>query len=143
MKVAPLGYEKRRTLALPTGQRIMFVLPKASEFGGLERHLLDLLRRLPERLLPPTVVCFAQDIITARMDHEQQRQVVVKCMKEPQSLGDWVRIMRKENPDTIVFPYSWIEAFPWQAPVAAVLAGIRRRISIQHLIPPPLPAPVQ
>jgi glycosyltransferase involved in cell wall biosynthesis len=64
-------------------------------------------------------------------------------MKEPQSFWDWLRIMRKDHPDTIVFPYSWIEAFPWQAPVAAALAGIRRRISIQHLIPPPLPRPAQ
>jgi glycosyltransferase involved in cell wall biosynthesis len=64
-------------------------------------------------------------------------------MKEPHSLWDWLRILRKDIPDIIVFPYSWIQAFPWQAPVAAALAGIRRRISIQHLIPPPLPHPVQ
>lgn len=143
MKTAPSGNERLRAPRLPTGKRIMFVLPKTAEFGGLERHLLDLLRRLPERLLPPVVVCFGQDILTARMDQEQREQVIVRCMKEPQSLWDWLRIVRKEKPDILVFPYSWIEAFPWQAPVAAVLAGIRRRISIQHLIPPPLPSPVQ
>ena len=143
MKVTPLRSEKLPALPLPPGKKIMFVLPKAAEFGGLERHLLDLLGRLPDRLLPPIVICFVQDIITARMDQQQQGHVVVKCMKEPRSLWDWLLIMRKDNPDTIVFPYSWIEAFPWQAPVAAALAGIRRRISIQHLIPPPLPPPVQ
>ena len=143
MEVAPLRNGKPRTLPLATRKRIMFVLPKATEFGGLERHLLDLLRRLPEQLLPPIVVCFGQDIITARMDQEQQRQVVVKCMKEPQSLWDWLRIMREDKPDIIVFPYSGIRAFPWQAPVAALLAGIPRRISTQHLIPPPLPPPVR
>jgi glycosyltransferase involved in cell wall biosynthesis len=121
----------------------MFVLPRATEFGGLERHLLDLLRRLPEQLLPPTVVFFDQDIITAHLDQDQAGQVVVKCMKEPQSLWDWLRIVRENKPDIVVFAYSWIEAFPWQAPVAAMLAGIRRRISIQHLIPPPLPIPIQ
>ncbi len=121
----------------------MFVLPKATEFGGLERHLLDLVRRLPEPLLPTTVVCFGGDIITSRLNQELQGRAVVSCMKEPRSLWDWLRIMRTDNPDTIVFAYSWIEAFPWQAPVAAASAGIRRRISIQHLIPPPLPTPVQ
>jgi hypothetical protein len=117
----------------------MFVLPKSTEFGGHERHLLDLLHRLPESLLPPIVVCLDPDIITARMDQAQQGQAVVKCMKEPRSLWDWLQITRKDNPDTAVFHYSWIETFPWQAPVACVLAGIRRRISIQHLIPTPLP----
>ncbi len=142
-EITTIGNEKRRALPKSTGKRIMFVLPKTTEFGGLERHLLDLLRRLPEPLAPPIVVCFDRDIITARMDQEQQRQVVVKCIKEPRSLWHWLRFMRRDNPDTIVFPYSWIEAFPWQAPVAAVLAGIRRRISIQHLVPSPLPPPVQ
>jgi glycosyltransferase involved in cell wall biosynthesis len=126
-----------------TGKKVAFVLPKANEFGGLERYLLDLLHWLPEQLLSPTVICFGQDIITARLHQGQHARIVVKCIKEPQSLWDWLRIIREENPDIIVFPYGWIEAFPWQAPVAAMLAGIRRRISIQRLIPPPLPPPIQ
>jgi glycosyltransferase involved in cell wall biosynthesis len=125
------------------GKKIMFVLPKATEFGGIERHLLELLSRLPQPLPPPTVVCFDRDIITARMDQEQHGQQVVKCVKEPRSLWDWLRIIRKEKPDTIVFLYNSIEAFPWQAPLAAALAGVRKRISIQHLIPPPLPLSAQ
>jgi glycosyltransferase involved in cell wall biosynthesis len=134
---------KPQALPRTTGKRIVFVLPKASEFGGPERHLLDLLRRLPEQLLPPTVVCLGQDVITARMDPDHQGEVVVKCVKEPQSLRDWLRIIRENKPDIVVFPYSRIGAFPWQASVAAVLAGVPRRISVQHLIPPPLPPAVQ
>ncbi len=140
-KPTALGNGKTRPIG--GGKRIVFVLPKATEFGGLERHLLDLLRRLPETLLPPTVVCFERDIITARMDREQQGQVVVNCVEEPRSLWDWLRIIRRAKADTIVFPYSWIEAFPWQAPVAAALAGIRKRIAIQHLIPASLPLPAE
>jgi glycosyltransferase involved in cell wall biosynthesis len=132
-----------KPIALPKlgGKRIMFVLSKTTEFGSPERSLLELLPRLPEPLLPVHIVCFGDDIITARMDNEKQRQVLVKCAKEPQSLWDWLRIIRENNPDIIVFDYSWIEAFPWQAPVASLLAGVRRRISIQHWIPP-LPPPV-
>ncbi|MGA2071907.1 MAG: glycosyltransferase family 4 protein [Terriglobia bacterium] len=120
----------------------MFVLPRSMGLGGLERHLLELLRRLPEPLLPPIVICYDHDFITARMDKDQQARVVVKCVREPQSLRDWLRIIRENNPHIIVFDYSWIEAFPWQASVASLLAGVRKRISIQHLIPPPLPPPV-
>lgn len=141
MKTGPLGNAERGTLPHQVGKKIMFVLPKATQFGGVERHLLDLLQRLPELLSSPLILCFDQDIITARMDREQQSHVIVTCVKEPHSLWDWFRTIRKYNPDTIVFLYSWIKAFPWEAPVAAMLAGIRRRISIQHLIAPPLTLP--
>jgi glycosyltransferase involved in cell wall biosynthesis len=140
---ASLQNGKSQALPLARDKKILFVLPKSTEFGGLERHLLDLLRTLPKPFLPATIVCFERDIITARMDQEQRAHVVVNCIKEPRSLWDWLRIIRKNKPDTIVFPYSWIEAFPWQAPVAAALAGVPKRISIQHLIPPPLPLLVE
>jgi glycosyltransferase involved in cell wall biosynthesis len=125
----------------PGGKRTMFVLPKTTEFGAPERSLLELLRRLPEPLLPPLIVCFGQDIITAHLDENQQAQVIVKCVEEPQSLWDWIRIIRESKPDIIVFDYCRIEAFPWQAPIASLLAGVGRRISIQRLISP-LPSPV-
>jgi glycosyltransferase involved in cell wall biosynthesis len=138
--------EKSRALSLVDGKKInkiMFVLPRTTEFGGLERHLLDFLCRLNESQLHPSVVCFGQDIISAHMDGDLQAQVVVKCQKDPVSLWDWLRLIRGAHPDTIVFCFSWIEAFPWQAPLAALLAGVRKRFSIQHLIPPPLPSPIQ
>jgi glycosyltransferase involved in cell wall biosynthesis len=120
----------------------MFVLPNTSEFGGPERHLLDFVRRLKEPHLPPLIVCLGQDIISAHLDGELRAQVIVKCEKEPKSLWDWLRLIRGAHPHTIVFYHSWIEAFPWQAPLAALLAGVRNRFSIQHLIPPPMPPPV-
>ena len=133
------GKENSPALPVPGGKKIMFVLPKTSEFGGLERHLLDLLRRLKDPQLRPSIVCFDQDIISAHMDRDQQAHVVVKCEKQPESLRDWLRIIREADPDIIVFIYSWIEAFPWQAPFAAFLAGVRRRFSIHQLVanPPP------
>jgi glycosyltransferase involved in cell wall biosynthesis len=135
--------QNSRALPVAAGKRIMFVLPKTTEFGGLEKHLLDLLARLQEPQLHPLVICFDQDIISAHMDRAHQAHVVVKCEKEPESLWDWIRIIREVQPEIIVFSYSWIRAFPWQAPVAALLAGVRRRVSIQHLIPPPPPTLVQ
>lgn len=141
--LVPLRNKAARDVPRRTNTKILFVLPKASEFGGLERHLLDLLRRLPDTLVPAIVVCFVYDVITPRMDQEQREKVIVKCLTEPRSLWDWIRIIREEYPNVVVFPYNWIEAFPWQVPVAAVLAGVRRRVSIQHSMPPPLPSPVE
>jgi glycosyltransferase involved in cell wall biosynthesis len=132
---------KAHVASASNDKRIVFVLPKTTEFGGLERHLLDLLRRLPESRLQPFLVCFDQDIISERMEGEQLSQVVVKCEKAPTTVREWIRVIRNAKPDILVFCYSWIEAFPWQAPVAAFLAGVHRRYSIQHLIPTPPPPP--
>ena len=137
-----LGNEEPRPPSVPGGKRIIFVLPKTTEFGGLERHLLDLLRRLKEPQLRPMILCFEQDIISVHMDRDLREQVIVKCEKEPESLWDWIRTIRQAHSDIIVFIYSWIEAFPWQAHVAALLAGVRSRFSIHqliaHLPPPPV-----
>ena len=132
---------KSSALPMPTGKRAVFVLPKTTERGDLERGLVELLRRLPESLLPAHFVCFGHDLITAQIDEDQRVKVVVDCVKQPQSLWDWLRIIRDHKPDILLFDYGWIDAFPWQAPVASFLAGVRRRISIQHCIPP-LPSPV-
>lgn len=123
-------------------QKILFVLPKTTQFGGLEQHLLELLARLPAQVRP-LILCFDQDVISARMDEIQKSRAVVKCVAEPKSLRDWAQMIRKARPDIIVFCYSWIEAFPWQAAAAACLAGVRKRFSIQHLIPSPLPPPIR
>lgn len=137
-----LGNERPRELSANAGKKIMFVLPKTTEFGGLERHLLDLLCRLKEPQLRAMILCFNQDIISLHMDHDLRAQVVVKCEKEPESLWEWIRTIRQAHSDIIVFIYSWIEAFPWQAHVAALLAGVWRRFSIHqliaHLPPPPV-----
>lgn len=124
-------------------KKVLFFLPKASGFGGVERHLLDLLCRLPQELPPSTVICFGQDLISDHLDQEQSQRVVVKSAKQPGSLLDWFRIFRESKPDVAVFAYSLIDSFPWQAQVAAVLAGIPKRVSVHHLVPTPLPAPVQ
>jgi len=137
------GSEKPRSLPLSVGKKVLFVLPKTTEFGGLEKHLLDVLRGLDEPHLRPLLMCLDQDTISAHMDGDQRAQVNVKCEKEPRSLWDWLRLIREAHPDTIVFIYSWLEAFPWQGPVAALLAGVRRRVSIHRLMAHPLPPPVQ
>jgi glycosyltransferase involved in cell wall biosynthesis len=121
----------------------MFVLPRTTEFGGLERHLLELLTRIQDPRIHPLIVCFGQDIISARMSGEQQARVTVQCKKEPESLAEWFRLIREAHPDIIVFCYSWVRSFPWLVPVVAALAGVKKRFSIQHLVPSLVPPPIQ
>ena len=131
------------SLKVPAGQQLVFVLPQSREFGGLEKHLLDFLCRLQQPAKPPIILCFGQDIISGHMDNDERNRVIVRCAQEPKTLGEWIVLIRSAEPDVLVFAYSWLKAFSWKAPVAAFLAGVRKRFSIQHLIPPPAPASVE
>ena len=140
-KVTGTPTSKPEALAASTAKRILFVLPNTAEFGGLELHLFEFLQRLKDTGLSPWILCFGRDNVSARMDRELLARTVVECVEEPESLWDWVRLFRRIHPDIIVFCYSWIKAFPWQGPAAALVAGVRKRFSIQHLIPPAPPPP--
>jgi glycosyltransferase involved in cell wall biosynthesis len=124
-------------------KKILFVVPKTTEFGGLERNLLDLLGRLEEPRLHPLIVCFDQDTISRHMDGGRQAPVVVKAAREAESLGGWLRMIQEARPDILVFIYTGIEVFPWQAHVAAWLAGVPRRFSMHRLVAHPPPPPVR
>lgn len=140
---AVLESEKSQGASAFPGRRIMFVHPGASEFGGFERHLFEMLRKLGKTQRKFLIVCMDQDLITANMEGDQLAQVDVKCQKRPESLRDWLRVIRGTHPDVVVFCYNSFNAFPWQAPLASLLARVQRRISIQHLVPPAPPPPVE
>jgi glycosyltransferase involved in cell wall biosynthesis len=136
---APSG--EKKSLPAPGGKKIVFVLPKASEFGGLERSLLDLLPRLAGWQLDPSIVCFDEDAIRRHLDGGVKAQIIARARKE--SLWGWLRTVQGAQPDIIVFLYRGIESFSWRAPAAAWLAGVRKRFSIHRRTADPLPPPVR
>ena len=98
-EVAPSARESKEKTAAPrdrippalakrSAKRLVFILPKTAEFGDLEGGLLNLVRRLPEPLLPAHIVCFGHDLITAHLDKVQRTQVIVACVQEPHSMWD-------------------------------------------------------
>jgi glycosyltransferase involved in cell wall biosynthesis len=135
--------KEERIQALPRGRprKIVFVLPEAAAFGGLERHLFTLLRRLAQTECDLLILCIEQDLVSARMEPELRARVSVQCRSRPNSLLAWLRLIRESRPQILVFCYSWIEAFSWQGPAAGLLSCTPKRYSIQHLIPAPLPPP--
>lgn len=124
-------------------RKLIFVLPNTREFGGLERHLFTLLRRLDKDVQPAVIVSLDFDTISKFMDGELREAAVVKCVAEPQSVWEWYRMIREVHPDVLVFCYNWFRAFSWKAPLACLLAGVHRRVSIQHLLPLPPPPAVE
>jgi len=121
---------------------MLFVLPNNDEYGGLEKHLLQLIERLVETGARLSIICFGPDIFTERFSPGWVPHVAVWPKAEPKTLSGWVKLFWEVRPDIIVFYYGWIFSFPWRAVVAPLLLGIRRRIAVQHLVLPPLPPPV-
>lgn len=143
MPEAPVRDESGRALELRHGRKIVFVPHKEEDFGGLEKHLLDLLERLQEPGLELRIICFGKDVYTERIDPARFRNITVEQRPEPITLADWIRLFRELRADVVVFCYGWIGSFSWPASLGALLARVPKRFAIQHLVPPPLPPPVE
>jgi len=134
MMEASLSDEQHRVFSGPARKEILFVT-RIYEFGGAERHLIDLVRRMREPGLQLSILCIGTDCYSERLSPDLGVRVI-KRERMPGSVWGWVRLFRAAQPDVVVFIYSWNGIFPWIASVGAWLAGIQRRFSIQHLILP-------
>jgi glycosyltransferase involved in cell wall biosynthesis len=119
-------------------KKIVFVVPKTTEFGGLERHLLAVLDGLRGTEMQSSILCIEHETLSQYIDRSDLGETAVRCVLEPHSVGQWYSLFRQFQPHTIVFCYSWINAFSWRSALAAWLAS-KKCFSIQHLIPPPAP----
>lgn len=139
MATAPA--EKCQILSRRACKKILFVT-NTNEYGGAERHLLDLICRLREPEIQLCILCLDQDFFSERLSPDQPVEVI-NHKETPQSIRDWVWLFRGVRTDVVVFVHSWFWAIPYDALVGAWLAGVRKRFSIQHLMTPPLPVPAQ
>jgi len=121
-------------------RRQMLFVTNTNEYGGAEKHLLELIRRFREAPVQVCILCFDMDLFTERLGPDDDVEIIT-CKKAPESLHDWAGLFRRIHPDVAVFVYGWFWALPWMAVVGAWRAGIRRRFSIQHLFTAPCPLP--
>ena len=117
--------------------KILFVT-HTKEYGGLERHVLFMVRRLLRSQHQTSIFNLGPDLYTAHLECDEVDRVGVNSKPEPLSFWGWYREFRNARPDVIVFSAGWAGAFPFGS-IAALLAGIPRRISIQQLLTPPPP----
>jgi len=129
--------EHRPRLTGHARTKILFVT-NTGEFGGLERHVLYMVRSLRRSGVRSSIFNLGPDLFTAHLHPDETAQVSIACKKEPMSFWGWCQLFRDIRPDVVVLCYGWIGAFPF-ASVAAWLAGIPKRFSIQQLLTPPPP----
>jgi glucosyl-dolichyl phosphate glucuronosyltransferase len=115
-------------------KRILFVT-RTYEYGGAEKHLIDLLERMRQPALQITVACFAGDPFTERLNRDSNVEVQTSATM-PSSLVGWRSFFRSAGADAVVFVHAWSCNLHWIAPIGAWLAGVPRRYAIQHLVIP-------
>jgi glycosyltransferase involved in cell wall biosynthesis len=133
--------EKRRVLSRGTGKSILFV-SNSTEYGGAEKHLLELIRRMRVPGVQLRILCLDKDFFTERLAPDQDVEVIA-CKKAPRSVSDWVSLFRTVQTDVAVFIYGVFWAIPSGALAGAWLAGVPRRFSIQHLMTERITVPPQ
>ena len=122
---------------MPTTNRktILFVM-KSGEYGGAEKHLLELVSRLGGSGVQVSILCLEEDFYTERLNQQQNTYVRVVSKRNLNSFWGWFRTFRDLRPDVVVLVNASLWCLRWYTPVAGWLAGIPRRFSIAHLTPP-------
>jgi glycosyltransferase involved in cell wall biosynthesis len=113
----------------------MFVT-NTGEYGGAEKHSLELMRRLMGSGVQLSILCLAEDLYSQHLSQDEATRIDIIRYQGKQSFRNWYRVFRDTRPDAVVFVRAWLWCYRWYAPLAAWLAGIPRRISIAHLAPP-------
>jgi glycosyltransferase involved in cell wall biosynthesis len=117
--------------------RLAFVT-RTLDFGGLQRHLIDLIARLDLGRVEASILCLGKDPAYSEVFKDEVR-VRIKSGLEIDSVSDWLRLFLQTKPDVTVFVHGDLCAFSWKAYLAARIVG-HQVYSIHHLIPPPLMA---
>lgn len=111
--------------------RVVFV-HHGSAFGGVEKHMLDLLDRLEPAKFEPIVLCFGRYAYQDTLGGDSGRNVKVIAGLKRKSFRDYWRAFRELRPDVIVFESGTVDDFPWYAFPAAWFSGAMRVIDYQH-----------
>lgn len=134
METARPSNEKGRALSRGADKKILFVT-NTNEYGGAEKHLLDLIDRLRAPTIRLCILCLDKDFFTERLGPDHEVEVITR-KQTPRSLWDWVWLFRSVKSDVVVFIHGVFWAIPYAAPIGAWLAGVRGRFSIVHLMIP-------
>jgi len=135
---AAVPIDERETVVSDRVPKSVLFVTDTDIYGGLEVHLLGMIRRFRGPGVQLSILNVGPNLYAEHMDWDEPAQVSVVCKCKPMSIWKWFRAFREAKPDVVVFCCAWLGTFPWYVTVAAWLAGIDKKYSIQHLVPPPV-----
>ncbi len=119
--------------------RILLIV-NTVEYGGLEKHLVDLVRKLDSSSLECTILCYGPDFYSLRLKDHPNVRIVTRVRNRSQTLFSYWLAFARLKPHVILFEKGWMNSYPLTAYVAAKLSGARRIVAIEHLVADPAPA---
>src|SRR5262245_9831199 len=122
-------------------KRVLFVT-NTPIFGGAEKDLLEVVRRLDRSRIRPIILCVDADPFSSRIDRDQSVEII-KSEMPVRSTWDWFRLFRRIRPDAVVFIHGVISSFEGKAYMAARISRVRRVCALHQLIPPAVPPKVK
>ncbi len=135
---AAIPIDEEKSVVSDRASKSVLFVTDTNTYGGLEVHLLGMIRRFRGSGVQLSILNVGPDLFAEHMDWDKPAQISVVCLSKPMSMWKWFRAFREAKPDVVVFCCAWLGAFPWFVSVAAWLAGVDKRYSIQHLVPPPV-----
>lgn len=121
-------------------EHLVFVV-RTVEFGGLEKHLLDLVVRLDEGV-SCTILCYGVDYYSPRLSGRLNVAVRCRDQRECGSFFSMLLTFIQLHPSAIIFVKGSMGDFGLPSCLAARCAGVRRILAIEHLIADPMPPQV-
>lgn len=110
--------------------RVLFVtLPL--EWGGAEKHLMDLIAHADPAKMNPAILALAPDLYTPALDRMGRTDVPVHQARA-WTFREYRRAFAALRPEVIVFVNGWLGIFPSRAYAAARASGARRVIGLEH-----------
>ena len=120
-------------------KRILFVT-QTPEYGGAEKHLLDLIARLDPSAVDCTILCCLDDVFSSRLDGRSPVRVITRGRLNS-FWAYWLTFL-KCRPQIIVLIKGIFDHYFFSGHVAARACGARRFFVIEHLIADPAPRSV-
>ena len=134
----PLPMDWQRQPSAGRARKKILFITHTKEYGGLERHVLYIVRRLLGPEVQISIFNLGPDLFTSHLEGAETVEVSVACEKEPKFFWSWFQLFRSERPDVVVLSYGWTGAFPFVS-IAAWLASVRGRFAIHQLLTAPMP----
>ncbi len=121
------------------GERVLFVT-RPLEWGGSEKHLLELILRADPAEVSPTIVALAPNLFSESLQQKGRTDVPVR-LAQGSTFREFRRIFAEIRPTVIVFVNGKLGLFPCRAYAAARWSGARRVVGVEHLQAGPAPPP--
>lgn len=112
-------------------------LTKTSGHGGVEFHLMELIKRFDYKNFRVSVICFNNNSFfqCQRQDNKILSYLNMLSIPEPRNIVSFLFFIKKIKPDILVFVKGSFKLFPWWMYLSCFISGKFNTYAIEHQFP--------